>query len=47
VAEVFRTNGTKLSSFAMQLHDTGTGTSSRKTLAPPRDAPAKPPSENS
>jgi hypothetical protein len=28
VAEVFRPNGTKLSSFVMQLQDSGTGTSS-------------------
>jgi hypothetical protein len=41
VAEVFRPNGTKLSSFVMQLQDTGTGASSsgsRKAPAPPGDA---------
>jgi hypothetical protein len=50
VAEVFRPNGTKLSSFVMQLQDTGTGASSsgsRKTPAPPGDAPAKPSLKNS
>jgi hypothetical protein len=39
VADVFRPNGTKLSSFTMQLQDTGTGSPS--TLPSSRDAPAK------
>jgi len=50
VAEVFRTNGTKLSGFLMQLQDTGTGGSSsgqRRTSAPPQNAPVKPSPKNS
>jgi hypothetical protein len=50
VAEVFRPNGTKLSSFAMELQDTGTGASSskpRRTSAPAQNAPAKPPPKDS
>jgi hypothetical protein len=45
VAEVFRTNGSKLSSFVMQLQDTGTAGSSsgpRRTPAPPLNTPEKP-----
>jgi hypothetical protein len=45
VAEVFRTNGSKLSSFVMQLQDSGTAASSsgpRRTPAPPQNAPGKP-----
>ena len=50
VAEVFRTNGTKLSGFVMQLQDTGAGGSSsgpHRTSAPSQDAPAKPSLKNS
>ena len=49
-AEVFRTNGTKLPGFVMQLQDTGTGASSsgpRRTSAPPQNTPAKPPLKDS
>jgi hypothetical protein len=50
VAEVFRTNGTKLSGFVMQLQDTGTGASSsgpRRSSTPPQNAPAKPSAKDS
>lgn len=48
VADVFKPNGTKLSSFTMQLQAAGTAKSpgSRTALQPTRDAPAKPPANN-
>ena len=49
VADVFRPNGTKLSSFTMQLQNTGTGAASGSgtTLPPRRDSPASGPAKNS
>jgi hypothetical protein len=45
LAEVLKPNGSKLSSFTMQLQETGTGASSSgsgRSLAPPRNVPAAP-----
>jgi hypothetical protein len=49
VADVFRPNGTKLSSFTMQLQNTGKDASSgsRATLPSPQDALVEPPAKNS